>query len=422
MQLINTITNERLCYERLDNGLRVYLMCKPGFLKKYAMFASQYGSIDSQFKVEGKLIRVPDGIAHFLEHKLFEEDGESVFERFARFGANVNAFTSYTMTTYLFSTTDYFQEALLELLRFVQTPYLTVENVEKEKGIIEQELKMYDDHPDRRVYNNLLQALYHQHPIKLDIGGTVQSIQQITIDQLETCYNLFYQPSNMALFIIGDIEVNEVLDLVKKQTDNWKFQQLKFERVYPHESASVTQHRIEAKLNISQPRYYLGIKDRPQGSDKAFLKQQFAMNIIWRMLAAKSSPVYERFYDANLIDDSFGASFQAAPQYAFSLVGGETEKPDQLDEALRQAIKTLQRKDIAVADFERIKRRTLGSYLASFNSLEYIANSFIAHLFNGTNFLDIPDVLHELTVNDVNEYLHEGLDLDNSAVSLLMPE
>lgn len=422
MNKIKTITDEIIYHETLANGLPVYVMPKPGFKKKYAMFATNYGSLDSQFTVGGQTIKVPDGIAHFLEHKMFEEEDIHVFDRFADYGASVNAYTSYTITTYLFSTTDNFSPAFQELLRFVQSAYLTEENVAKEKGIIEQELRMYDDDPDRRIYRNLLTALYHKHPIKLDVGGTVASIQDINVENLTQCYQLFYQPQNMSVFAIGDFDPQEVVDLAADATRNWRYEVTDVKRIYPEEPREIVQAKIEQKLSVSQPRYYLGFKDQPQATGTDLLKQHVAMGMIWRMLAAKSSPVYEALYDQGVIDDSFGASFQATPSYAFSLVGGETDEPEKLDQQLRTAITKLQKNKISAADVERMKRRSLGNYIAAFDSLEYIANSFINHQFNDTSFIEIPHIIESITADDVNSYLLGGLNLDYSAVSLILPE
>lgn len=422
MNKIKTITDEIIYHETLANGLPVYVMPKPGFKKKYAMFATNYGSLDSQFTVGGQTIKVPDGIAHFLEHKMFEEEDIHVFDRFADYGASVNAYTSYTITTYLFSTTDNFSPAFQELLRFVQSAYLTEENVAKEKGIIEQELRMYDDDPDRRIYRNLLTALYHKHPIKLDVGGTVASIQDINVENLTQCYQLFYQPQNMSVFAIGDFDPQEVVNLAADATRNWRYEVTDVKRIYPEEPREIVQAKIEQKLSVSQPRYYLGFKDQPQATGTDLLKQHVAMGMIWRMLAAKSSPVYEALYDQGVIDDSFGASFQATPSYAFSLVGGETDEPEKLDQQLRTAITKLQKNKISAADVERMKRRSLGNYIAAFDSLEYIANSFINHQFNDTSFIEIPHIIESITADDVNSYLLGGLNLDYSAVSLILPE
>lgn len=422
MNKIKTITDEIIYHETLANGLPVYVMPKPGFKKKYAMFATNYGSLDSQFTVGGQTIKVPDGIAHFLEHKMFEEEDIHVFDRFADYGASVNAYTSYTITSYLFSTTDNFSPAFQELLRFVQSAYLTEENVAKEKGIIEQELRMYDDDPDRRIYRNLLTALYHKHPIKLDVGGTVASIQDINVENLTQCYQLFYQPQNMSVFAIGDFDPQEVVNLAADATRNWRYEVTDVKRIYPEEPREIVQAKIEQKLSVSQPRYYLGFKDQPQATGTDLLKQHVAMGMIWRMLAAKSSPVYEALYDQGVIDDSFGASFQATPSYAFSLVGGETDEPEKLDQQLRTAITKLQKNKISAADVERMKRRSLGNYIAAFDSLEYIANSFINHQFNDTSFIEIPHIIESITADDVNSYLLGGLNLDYSAVSLILPE
>lgn len=422
MEVVKTTTGEQLYQKVLDNGLRVYVMTKPGFQKKYAVFSTKYGSFDSKFKLNNEIIEVPDGIAHFLEHKLFEDQEMHVFERFAQYGASVNAYTSYTMTSYLFSTIEYFDEAFQELLSFVQKPYFTSENVEKEKGIIEQELKMYEDHPDRKIYNNLLEALYHVHPIRIDVGGTVESIQKITVDLLNMCYETFYQPSNMAVFVIGDLEPTRVFDLAAEHTVNWFFKFQEIQRIYPEEPVEILKPSVEERLSVSRPRYYLGFKNQPYNAGRALMKQQLAMSMIWRTIAARSSPVYQELYSSGLIDESFGASFSATPEYALSIVGGETDQPEKLDQRLRQAIQDLQKNKLQVADVERMKRRALGNYLASFNSLEYIANSFLSHEFNGTSILDFPQILEEITVDEINEILNDGLDLKNSAVSILLPE
>ncbi len=424
MALAQVITGEDLLHETLTNGLNVYVMKKPGFQKKYAVYATHYGSLDSKFEIAGEgLVAMPDGIAHFLEHKLFEEENGHVFDRFSEFGASVNAYTSYTMTSYLFSTIDYFPEALRELLRFVQTPYLTKENVQKEKGIIEQELRMYEDHPDRRIYRNLLNALYQKHPIRIDIGGTVESIAKIDVNLLMKCYHTFYQPSNMAVFVVGDVDLDQVIGNISSQMETGQAgNEQPINRIYPTEPKGIAKPWIEQTLNISQPRYYLGFKDEPLGEGNLLLKQQLAMSMIWRTLSAKSSPVYEDLYAKGLIDDSFGASFSGMPQYAFSVVGGETNDPDQLDSVLRKAIGDLKRRKLSSQDVERMKRRALGNYLGSFNSLEYIANSFLFHQFSGTSLLEFPLVLETITVDDVNDMLDRGLNLDESAVSLLVPE
>lgn len=423
MQLFKTITNDTLHCVKLANGLPIMILPRKGFQKKYAVFAVRYGSLDSQFEVAGKgVVKVPDGIAHFLEHKLFEDEAVPVFERFAMFGASVNAYTSYTMTAYLFSTIDFFPEALRELLHFVQNPYLTEENVAKERGIIEQELRMYEDHPGRRIYRNLLNALYHRHPIRLDVGGTVESIRDITVELLWECYNLFYQPANMALAVAGDVDPTEVADIVGLKMEEWKYQRQEVKPILPDEPDQVSQPCVEQRMVISRPRYYLGFKQTEYCTGKALLKQQLAMNMIWRSLAAKSSSVFAGLYDSGLINDSFEASFHGAPQYAFSVAGSETDDPQRLDRELREAITRLTKSRLSPEEADRMKRHILGNYLAAFNSLDYLANGMIAHLFNGTDFLQIPEALDSLTVDEVNLYLSEAFKPEQSAVSILLPE
>lgn len=415
-------TGETLVETVLDNGLSVFVLEKPGFQKKHAVYATHYGAIDSTFQVDGEQISVPDGIAHFLEHKLFEEEDGHVFDNFSQFGASVNAYTSYTTTAYLFSTINHFYDALTELVGFVNRPYLTAENVEKEKGIIEQELRMYDDHPDRKIYKNLLEALYVNHPVQIDIGGTVESIHQIDVDTLTRCYHAFYQPKNMALLVVGDVRAEQVVQTVNSEISKYELPPARdIKRIYPDEPDQVDQEFVEARLPISRPRYYLGLKSKPQGEGGELLKQQLSTNLAWRLLSGRSSALYEELYEKDIIDDTFGASFTCSRQYAYSIVGGETDNPEDFDKQIRQAINGMKQQSMSDLELKRLKRQAYGAHLRSFNSLDYLANGFISHYFNGTTLLGFTDVLEGITRNDIDEALH-SLNLDNASVSVLLPD
>ena len=249
-------------------------------------------------------------------------------------GASVNAFTSYTQTSYLFSTTDEWKDCLLQLIDFVNNPHLTEENVEKEKGIIVQELQMYADHPSHRIHSQLLETMYHAHPVRLDIGGTVDSVQSITVDDLLRCYDTFYQPANMALAVVGDVHPGETLQLIQAHYPPWNRSEGSFERLYPREPREVAADWVEQELPISQPRYLLGFKHEPLWQGDDLIRQQIMMSIGVRLIAGRSSASYGELYEANLITDSFGASFNVHPGYAYTVIGSETPDPQALHDAL----------------------------------------------------------------------------------------
>lgn len=408
--------------EQLDNGLKVFILPKPQFLRTYAVLSTNYGSIDSQFQLpEQGFVEVPPGIAHFLEHKLFEEEEGNAFDRFAQWGASVNAFTSYTQTSYLFSTIEGWQEALSDLINLVNSPYLTTENVEKEKGIIEQELRMYEDHPDHRIHSVLLENLYHVNPVRIDIGGTVESVRAITVEELFNCYETFYQPGNMAMAVVGDVDPEETLGLIRQNYPTWQHRQGPIERLYPDEPAEVVNPWVEEELNISRPRYLLGFKHEPIWQGERLLRQQIVMSLVWRLVAGRSSQFFGDLYARNLVDDSFGASFNSSPQFAYSVVGSETDNPERLHEELRKIISQLQSSPPSSTDIDRLKRRIYGGHLASYDSFEYVANRLITHYFSQTPYYRFLDLVRDVTVDEIQVALNEQLDWKRSTVSVLRP-
>lgn len=309
-----------------ESGLRVYIVPKSGFSKYYAIYGTEYGSIDTKlnFPDTNEVINLPDGIAHFLEHKLFEEeDGGNAFDRFALTGANSNAFTSFDITAYLFSCTDSFYENLDILMDFVNHPYFTDENVAKEQGIIGQEIKMYDDDPSWRLFFNMLQAMYHNNPVKTDIAGTVESIAKITPDILFKCCDAFYNPSNMFLVMVGDIDADKAIEIVDKYVsadrDRGRIQREKID-----EPKSVVKSEISQKMSVSKPQFMIGFKEQEtdiEGSE--LLKKQIETNVILNILFGVSSKFFNELYEEGLIDGSFGFEAELEKKYGFSSVNGE---------------------------------------------------------------------------------------------------
>ncbi|WP_317910996.1 EF-P 5-aminopentanol modification-associated protein YfmH, partial [Clostridioides difficile] len=376
-KIVNDILKEEVYYEKLQNGLDVYFMPKRGFMKKYAILATNYGSNDLEFVPlgEDKKIRVNEGIAHFLEHKMFEQpDGGDAFDKFSKLGVNANAFTNFTMTAYLFSATENFYESLEHLIDYVQTPYFTDENVEKEKGIIAQEIKMYNDDPDWNVYFNCLKAMYVNYPARIDIAGTVDSIYKITKEELYKCYNTFYNPGNMALFVVGDLDVEKVIDVTKK-SNNYKVDKLSksIERFYPEEPKSVKEKEVIEKFPISMPMFNIGFKDSNVGlKGKELLRKEIVTDILVGMLFKKGSKLYEDLYMQGLINDNFGAGFSSQVDYAFSIIAGDSKEPKKVKKIILDYIEKSKKEGLSKEEFDRTKKKKIGSFIKCFDSINFI--------------------------------------------------
>lgn len=421
-KIVNDILKEEVYYEKLQNGLGVYFMPKRGFMKKYAILATNYGSNDLEFVPigEDKKIRVNEGIAHFLEHKMFEQpDGGDAFDKFSKLGVNANAFTNFTMTAYLFSATENFYESLEHLIDYVQTPYFTDENVEKEKGIIAQEIKMYNDDPDWNVYFNCLKAMYVNYPARIDIAGTVDSIYKITKEELYKCYNTFYNPGNMALFVVGDLDVEKVIDVTKK-SNNYKVDKLSksIERFYPEEPESVKEKEVIEKFPISMPMFNIGFKDSNVGlKGKELLRKEIVTDILVGMLFKKGSKLYEDLYMQGLINENFGAGFSSQVDYAFSIIAGDSKEPKKVKEIILDYIEKSKKEGLSKEEFERTKKKKIGSFIKCFDSINFIGNSFISYVFKDINLLDYLDVIKDITFEEVEERLKEHFKEDYCVIS-----
>ncbi|EML6499462.1 insulinase family protein [Clostridioides difficile] len=426
-KIVNDILKEEVYYEKLQNGLDVYFMPKRGFMKKYAILATNYGSNDLEFVPigEDKKIRVNEGIAHFLEHKMFEQpDGGDAFDKFSKLGVNANAFTNFTMTAYLFSATENFYESLEHLIDYVQTPYFTDENVEKEKGIIAQEIKMYNDDPDWNVYFNCLKAMYVNYPARIDIAGTVDSIYKITKEELYKCYNTFYNPGNMALFVVGDLDVEKVIDVTKK-SNNYKVDKLSksIERFYPEEPESVKEKEVIEKFPISMPMFNIGFKDSNVGlKGKELLRKEIVTDILVGMLFKKGSKLYENLYMQGLINENFGAGFSSQVDYAFSIIAGDSKEPKKVKEIILDYIEKSKKEGLSKEEFERTKKKKIGAFIKCFDSINFIGNSFISYVFKDINLLDYLDVIKDITFEEVEERLKEHFKEDYCVISIVEPK
>lgn len=403
---------ETLYYDKLANGLDVYILPKPEFNKTYVTFTTKYGSIDNHFKPLGQneFKLVPDGIAHFLEHKMFEKEDGDVFQKFSEQGASANAFTSFNKTAYLFSCTDNVEMNLKTLLDMVQEPYFTEQTVEKEKGIIGQEIMMYDDDPDWRVYFGVIENMYHHHPVKIDIAGTVESISKITAELLYECYHTFYHPSNMLLFIVGPVDAESMMDFIRKDQEAKDYDSAPtIERYFEEEPETVASKKQILEMNVQVPKCLVGVKaTKVNLTGKEMLKYELAASLILDLLFSRSSDLYEKLVSEELIDNSFQFSFSLEQGFGFAIVGGNTKHPDKLAERIQKILLDAKNgKYLSKEALERAKKKRIGGFLRSLNSPEYIANQFTRYLFNDMNLFDVVPVLEELTYDDIIQVANE---------------
>lgn len=418
---------EELYYEKLTNGLDVYILPKKGFNKTFATFTTKYGSVDNHFVPPGKNepVKVPDGIAHFLEHKLFEKEDGDVFQQFSRQGASANAFTSFTRTAYLFSSTSDVERNLETLMDFVQEPYFSEKTVEKEKGIIGQEITMYDDNPDWRLYFGLIENLYQNHPVKIDIAGTIESISHITKDMLYECYQTFYHPSNMLLFIVGPVDVDQIMKQVKDNQARKSFEkQSEIKRIFEPEMAESNEKMKVLEMNVHSSKCLVGIKaNKVDQNGEEMLKNELTTNVLLDLLFGKSSENYEYLYNEGLIDDTFSYDYTQEQGFGFAMIGGDTSDPDRLVEVIKKMLLDVKNDNpITEASLEGAKRKKIGAFLRAINSPEFIANQFTRYAFNGMNLFDVVPTLEKITLNDVQNLSNEFISEDRFSVCQVVPK
>ncbi|MFC4320116.1 EF-P 5-aminopentanol modification-associated protein YfmH [Litchfieldia salsa] len=405
---------EELYYEKLPNGLDVYVLPKKGFNKTYATFTTKYGSIDNQFVPHGKneMVKVPDGIAHFLEHKLFEKEDGDVFQDFSKQGASANAFTSFTRTAYLFSSTSNVEQNLETLIDFVQSPYFTEKTVEKEKGIIGQEINMYDDNPDWRLYFGVIQNMFKNHPVKIDIAGTVDSISKITKDMLYECYETFYHPSNMLLFIVGPVEPDKIMEFVRTNQEKKDYkEQSEIERKFDEEQAEVAEKKQVLQMNVQSSKCLVGVKaHNPNKSGEELLRHELSLNIILDILFGKSSDVYEGLYNDGLIDETFSYDYTEESGFGFVIVGGDTSDPEALASRLKKVLLDAKTFNVSEEQLDRAKKKKIGAFLRSINSPEFIANQFTRYAFNDMDLFEVVPVLEKLTIKEIQEVANQSFE------------
>ena len=407
-------------YYKIDHnsGLTIYLYPKPDYNSKYAIFGTRYGSVNNAFSLDGgEVKKVPDGIAHYLEHKMFEcEDGDA-FLKYAKTGANANVYTSFDKTCYLFSCADNFDESLNILLDFVQRPYFTEETVAKEQGIIGQEIRMYDDSAEWRVMFNMLENMYHTHPVQLDIAGTVESIAQITPELLYDCYYTFYNLNNMALCVAGDLTPDDILKTADKLLKPCEKHTI--ESYFEDEPYEIVKDYVEQKFPVSVPLFNLGFKDK---AHEVSQKEMAEIEILIEVLTSPSSELYKILDDKKLINQSFDSEYFNGQGYNAVFFSGESRNPREAAKVIREYITDIKQKGISAESFEIAKREVYGDAVSALNSVDNIANTMIEFHFNNIDIFGIIDDISDCTLDDVNNRLLSMLDVNNSTLSVINPQ
>ncbi|OUL09597.1 peptidase M16 [Sedimentibacter sp. SX930] len=417
--------NETVYTEVLDNGLQVVLIPKNKYSKTYGIFTTDFGSIDNQFvPINGdKEIKIPDGIAHFLEHKLFEGEDHDAFEDFAKYGASANAFTSFTRTSYLFSATDNISENTNSLLDFVQDPHLTEEGTEKEKGIIAQEIRMYEDNPGWQLFYGLLRNLYPEHPLSVDIAGTVESIQAISPELLQTCYDTFYHPSNMNLLMIGNFVPEEMMETIRQNQAGKTFLPAKpIQRTLPQASIQDIIRYKEIEMDVQRPKVMLGVKglDADVTGNQAE-KYKIYGSLLLELLFGRSSTHFIDLYDNGLIDDSFGYSFNLDRSFNFMAIESDTEEPKLLEDKLKRILLDWETDaNLTNEKFDLLKKSMIGEQLQAFNSLEYIANHYSTLLFSGAELFEVVPLIEETSLEDIRSFAKGYLKEQNMSTYVIL--
>lgn len=404
------------------SGLKVYVFPK-AMSTSYALFATKYGSLENVFKLstDDEFTTVPAGIAHFLEHKMFENaDGVDTFELFGKTGANANAYTSFDKTAYLFSSTDKFYESLEILLDFVTHPYFTQETVAKEQGIIAQEIQMYEDNPNTRVYYELMRALYEKHDVRTEIAGSVESIAEITAELLYKCYNTFYNLRNMVLCVCGDVDPDKVTCVLDRVLQTAPEQEIV--RKYPNEKAEVFKKRTETKMQVAKPQFAIGVKDTDIPTDPVeFSKKDFGMRILNEILFSSSTDFYNEMYEKGILNSQFSCEYDSTSSFAYNYYSGETDDPDAFLAILKRYISACQNKPLDDDAFLRAKRVVYAEFIRLFDSTEDIANELVSYALLDISLFENVAVLDSIDKAYIETLLRNCFKDEYFALSVISP-
>ena len=411
---------EQILWDRLPNGLTIAVVPRPGFTRKLAYFVTDFGSIHTRFCVDGEEYRAPDGVAHYLEHKLFDMPGRDITAEFAALGAVPNAFTGYDMTAYYFSCTEHFYESLRLLLEFVSTPYFTDESVEKEQGIIGQEIDMNEDNPETKIFENLMGAMYRSHPITQPILGTRETIGRITPQVLEECHRAFYRPGNMLLCVVGDVDGQEVKALAQELLPETDCLQVHTPRQWD-EDMTCPQKLVTAKMEVAMPMFQLGFKCEPLDRGEEAVRRELVGDLAAEALFGESSPLYLRLYEEGLIDSSFGGGFETVEGMAMLSASGDSDDPDAVRDAIMEEAARIVREGVPKEEFLRMKRSAMGRRIRGLDSFDSTCFRICAYYFSGFDYFDFPQVYQKVEASEIQEFLRRTVRPERACMSVIFP-
>ena len=412
---------ERVYTQVLPNGLTVMVVPRPGFTRKLAYFVTDYGSIHREFSVDGEQITAPAGVAHYLEHKMFELPDRDVSAEFAALGANVNAFTSYDMTAYYFSGAEEFQKNLELLLEFVSTPYFTLESVDKEQGIIGQEIDMNLDNPDTRSFEQLVSAVYTNHPVSTPILGTRESIADITPELLKLTHKAFYRPDNMFLCVVGDVDMQEVCDIAQRTLPAKPQETVTATRSW-QEPMQVKFGSVSCSMEVAMPNFLLGFKCEPLSRGEDAVRAEYVGDLAAEALFGESSSLYLQMYEEGLIDSGFGGGFETVEGMALLTAGGDSDYPEKVRDAIIHQAQKLCAQGIDEAEFMRMKRSAMGRRLRDLDSFDSTCFRVCAYHFSGFDYFDFPSVYRQVSVGEVLDFLKRVVTPERCCLSVIYPK
>ena len=412
---------EELYRTVLPNGLPVLVAPKPGFTRKLAYFATDFGGIHNHFTLDGRKVDAPDGVAHYLEHKLFDmPGGRDVTAEFAALGAVPNAFTSHDLTVYYFSCTEGFNECLDLLLEYVSTPYFTDESVQKEQGIIGQEIGMDADTPESRVFQNLMKIMYRTHPVQIDVLGTVESIAEITPQVLYDCHRAFYHPGNMLLTVVGDVDPAEVERIAMARLGMPHIPKVEQSRVWNEEMTCESSY-VEESMEVAMPMFQIGFKCEPLGKGESAIREEMIADLAAEALFGESSALYSRLYEEGIIDTAFGGGFETIDGMAMLTVSGDSLEPETVRDALLEQARILARDGLGEREFLRMKRSAVGRRIRDLDSFSSTCFRLSAYHFCDYDYFRFPEIYETITAGDILAFLDRVVTVQRCALSVINP-
>ncbi len=412
---------EKLYHAMLENGLHVYVDAKPGFQKSYAFFATNYGGMDMRFHLRDQWHDTPAGVAHFLEHKMFDTEDGNALQDLAANGASPNAFTSFALTGYYFESTQNFFDNLKILLSFVSIPYFTQESVDKEQGIIGQEIRMIEDDPENQVFYAMLEGLYDHHPLRTSIAGTIESISHITADTLYACHKAFYSPGNMVLCVAGDVDPEQVCALAREILPSKSGGEIQRDYGLP-EPPVAAKSRQELKMEVSTPIFQMGWKGERAPGSEGRLKERLVGELACEALFGNSSPLYARLYAQGLLNASFAYGYESYPGCAFLAAGGESKDPDAVSAAIAAESLRIGQEGIDEALFRRLKKAAYGNWVRGLNSFDHICIETAQAHFAGVEFLRFPEIFDTIEKKDIEDCIRSYVTPERTALAVVSPK